>query len=98
MRSGTSAAAPNKRYSGASRLTGRADRTSWKRLPGGEGPTERNAEGCVGADQPIAGAERRKHRTPFADHFVDCLSIRSAHVGDARGDLHLALRIDEHRF
>src|SRR5205814_7153780 len=71
---------------------------SWKRLPSGESATKRHTEWRVGRDQLVARADRREHRAPLLDHLGYRLSIGSADIGDARGDLELTLRIDEDGF
>src|SRR5207302_1954770 len=95
MSSGTSAAAPSRRYSGASKLITEV-LASWQCLTSGEGAAQGYAEWRVCEDQLVARADRREHRAPLTDHFVDRLPIRGAHVGDARGDLERGFGIDEY--
>src|SRR5690348_2839925 len=68
---------------------------SWQCLTSRERAPEWYAEGCVGKDQLVARTDGGEHRAPLVDHFANGLTIRGTDIGDARGDLHRALRIDE---
>src|SRR5262245_53138109 len=89
---GTAIAPPSRRYSGARKFTSR------QLLPRREGAPKWYAERSVGENQLVARAYRGEHAAPFVDDFADRFAIGSAHVAHARGNLELALRIDEKRF